>query len=149
MLNLYLRKVLNKFNNLYLSLSVPTLIKQLQNPVLCIFSLLLLAHASYLLQLLWSIVPFLPYQAQCILSWVMLRLSPAIRETERGGWWVMRGNACYCVGRGLCMVFQHEAGRVLALHRDGVSHVYWFRWFKEVWGIKILVSTHLEDPSMH
>lgn len=58
----------------------------------------------------------------------------------------MRGNTCYCVRRGLCMVFQHEAGRVLALHRDGVSHVYWFRWFKEVWGIKILVSTHLEDP---
>ena len=83
-LNLYLRKVLNKFNNLYLSLSIPTLIKQPQNPALCIFSLLLLAHACYLLQLLWSIVPFLPYQTQCILSWVMLRLSPTIRGTERG-----------------------------------------------------------------
>lgn len=36
--------------------------------------------------------------------------------------------------------------RVLALDRDGVAHVYRLRRFREVWGVKIFVCTHLEDP---
>lgn len=44
------------------------------------------------------------------------------------------------------MVFQHEDGGVLALNRYGMAHVYWLRRFREVWGVKIFVSTHLQDP---
>ena len=51
----------------------PTSINQPQNPISCIFSLLLLTHTSYLLQLLWRIVLFLSYQAQCFQSTICCR----------------------------------------------------------------------------
>lgn len=40
------------------------------------------------------------------------------------------------------------ASRVLALVRNEVGHIYWFRRFRGVWGVKIFVVIHLDD-SIH
>lgn len=70
-----------------------------------------------------------------------------MRLVQEGRWgWGWRGSACCLAGKGLCVVHQHEGQRVLALDRDGITPVSRLGRSREVWGVRILVSTHLEDP---